>query len=208
MADTQHERAALAQLGDESTRHALSATRLAHRGIRNQQAFSETDSEETALVSELTPVSRPSSVPWPPLLLVMAVVAAVALNRMRPLPWPGVHDTPARIVGLGIGVAGLALIVWAAMTLWRHNTTVLPNRGVSELVTDGPFRWRRNPIYVGDAMVLLGAAEMTNNIWFAIIVVPFVLLVTWLAILPEERHLEAKFGDRWRAYRDSTRRWI
>lgn len=153
-------------------------------------------------------IDRPSAIPWPPILLLLAVVVAMALNRFYPLPWPGLDDAAARFIGLGFGVAGLALILWAAVTMWRHKTTVLPNRGVSELVTDGPYRWRRNPIYVGDALVLFGVAEMTNNIWFAILVLPFMALVTWLAILPEERHLEAKFGDRWRAYRDRTRRWI
>ncbi|MCB1504915.1 MAG: isoprenylcysteine carboxylmethyltransferase family protein [Hyphomicrobiaceae bacterium] len=154
------------------------------------------------------PEDRPSAVPWPPILLLIAVIAGIALNRLHPLAWPGEDDRAARFVGLGFGVLGLVLIGWAAITMWRHKTTVLPNRGVSELVTDGPYKWRRNPIYVGDAMVLLGVAQMTNNIWFAILVLPFVMAVTWLAILPEERHLEAKFGDRWRDYRDQTRRWI
>lgn len=151
---------------------------------------------------------RPSRVPWPPILLVLAFVGAYVLGRLHPLTWPGLDDAPARVIGVGLGVIGLGLIIWAAMTLWRHRTTVLPNKGVSELVTDGPFRFRRNPIYVGDALVLLGMAEMTKNVWFAILVPVFVALVTWLAILPEERHLEARFGERWRAYRDATRRWI
>lgn len=154
------------------------------------------------------PLDSPNTVPWPPIILVAIVVASAVLVRVRPLPWPGLDDAYARFIGLGIGLVGFALIVWAALTMWRHKTTVLPNRGVSELVTDGPFRWRRNPIYLGDALVLLGVAEMTKNIWFAILVPVFLVLVTWLAILPEERHLEAKFGDRWRAYRDKTRRLI
>lgn len=153
-------------------------------------------------------LNAPSTIPWPPLLLVAVVAASALLIRVVPLPWPGLDDVYARFIGLGIGAAGFALIIWAALTMWRHKTTVLPNRGVSELVTDGPFRWRRNPIYLGDALVLLGVAEMTKNIWFALLVPVFMALVTWLAILPEERHLEAKFGDRWRAYRDKTRRLI
>lgn len=151
---------------------------------------------------------RPGPIPWPPILLLLTYLASLALRRIWPLKWPGLDDWAGRFVGLGIGAAGLALILWAGMTLWRHRTTVLPNRGVSELVTDGPFRFRRNPIYIGDVMVLLGLAEMTKNIWLVLLVPVFVALVTWLAILPEERHLEERFGDAWRAYRDSTRRWI
>lgn len=151
---------------------------------------------------------RPSAIPWPPILLVAAAGAGWVLGRLYPLAWPGVDDTLARSIGIALGVIGIALILWAATTLWRHRTTVLPHKGVSDLVTDGPFRFRRNPIYIGDALILLGLAEMTKNIWMAILVPVFMALVTWLAILPEERHLEARFGDRWRDYRDATRRWI
>lgn len=151
---------------------------------------------------------RPSQIPWPPILLVLVMGAAWWLGRVMPLAWPGLDDPPARLIGVGLGIVGLALIIWAARTLWRRHTTVLPHKGVAELVTDGPFRYRRNPIYIGDALILLGMAEMTKNVWFALVVPVFMILVTWLAILPEERHLEARFGDRWRAYRDATRRWI
>ncbi|MBL8565270.1 MAG: isoprenylcysteine carboxylmethyltransferase family protein [Hyphomicrobiaceae bacterium] len=165
-------------------------------------------SSEPEPTSALTGPERPGAIPWPPVLLAVAALAALMLGRHYPLAWPGLDDAAARFIGVGLGVAGLALILWAAMTLWRHKTTVLPHRGASDLVTDGPFRWRRNPIYIGDALVLLGLAEMTKNVWFAILVPVFLALVTWLAILPEERHLEARFGERWRAYRDRTRRLI
>jgi protein-S-isoprenylcysteine O-methyltransferase Ste14 len=114
----------------------------------------------------------------------------------------------AHIAGLGLGLAGLALVVWAAVTLRRHGTTILPDKAADVLVTDGPFRFRRNPIYIGHVLMLLGAAEITHNIWFAILAVPYIPLVTWLAVLPEERHLEARFGDAYRAYKARTRRWI
>ncbi len=70
------------------------------------------------------------------------------------------------------------------------------------------MRIRRNPIYIADVLMLLGVAELTKNVWFAIFAVAFVPLVTWLAILPEERHLEDRFGDTYRAYKASTRRWF
>ena len=149
---------------------------------------------------------RPSSFPWPPMLLAAAVVGAWWMNRSHPLDWPGLDDLPARIIGLGLGVAGIALFVWAALTLRRANTTILPHAGASTLVTDGPFRWRRNPIYLADILMLLGLAELTKNVWLVILAAVFAVLVTWLAILPEERHLEAKFGDAYRDYKERTRR--
>jgi protein-S-isoprenylcysteine O-methyltransferase Ste14 len=151
---------------------------------------------------------RPTTVPWPPVLLAGSVIAAVLLGRLAPLPWPGLDDVPARVVGIGFGLAGLALLAWAGAALRRRRTTILPHKGAERLVTDGPFRYRRNPIYLADVLLLLGAAELTKNVWFVILAPLFAALVTWLAILPEERHLETKFGEAYRAYKASTRRWI
>lgn len=151
---------------------------------------------------------RPSRVPWPPILIAATVIAALLLGAYAPLAWPGLDDWPARVVGIGLGVVGFALFFWAAFTLARHHTTVMPHKSSSALVTSGPFRWFRNPIYLGDVFIFLGLAEITKNVWFAILAPVFMGLVTWLAILPEERHLEARFGDAYRAYKAKTRRWI
>lgn len=151
---------------------------------------------------------RPGAIPWPPVLLALAVVGAVALNDLAPLPWPGVGDGPASLIGLGFGAAGLAIAVWAALTLRRHRTTILPHQGATTLVTDGPYRWRRHPIYIADVFLLFGAAELTRNVWFVLLAFAFAGLVTVLQIRPEERHLDAVFGEAWRAYAARTRRWI
>lgn len=151
---------------------------------------------------------RPSAFPWPPVLLVLVIAAAWILEMLLPLPWPGVGDTASRIAGLGLGAAGLVLLVWAIITLRRAGTTVLPDTGATALVTDGPFRFRRNPIYLADMIILLGIAELTRNLWLVLLTPVFGILVTWLAILPEERHLEARFGDAYREYKERTRRLL
>lgn len=151
---------------------------------------------------------RPTSIPWPPILLVAAFVAALIMKRAVPLTWPGLDDLPARVIGTGFGLGGLALMIWGFMTLQRHRTTVMPHQGVDHLVTDGPYRFRRNPIYLGEVLLMLGMAELTKNIWFVIVALVFALLLTVLQIIPEERHLEAKFGDTYRDYKERTRRWI
>lgn len=100
------------------------------------------------------------------------------------------------------------MMAWAVWTLRQAKTTVMPNQAAEVLVTSGPY-WRfRNPIYIADVMLLLGLAELTKNIWFAIGAAIFAVLVTWLAILPEERHLEARFGDDYREYKQRSRRWL
>lgn len=151
---------------------------------------------------------RPSHVPWPPILLVGVVVAAIGLGEAAPLPWPGLDDTAAQLVGLGIGAAGVVLAAWAILSLRRSETTVRPDAGASHLVTSGPYRRFRNPIYLADVMILLGIAELTNNVWFAIAAAVFAALVTPLAILAEERHLERRFGQAYLDYKAKSRRWI
>lgn len=146
--------------------------------------------------------------PWPPVLLAATVAAALIAGRVWPLPWPGLDDLPAHVIGLTLGLGGVALAVWAIATLRRHDTTAMPHAGTTTLVTSGPFAYRRNPIYLADCLILLGAAELTKNIWFVVFAAAFAVLVTWLAILPEERHLEERFGRDYLDYKSRTRRWI
>jgi protein-S-isoprenylcysteine O-methyltransferase Ste14 len=75
-------------------------------------------------------------------------------------------------------------------------------------VTEGPFKWSRNPIYVGNAVILLGFLFLTGSPWFLLMSALFVVLVDRLAIRGEERHMEALFGEAWRRYAASVRRWI
>jgi protein-S-isoprenylcysteine O-methyltransferase Ste14 len=159
-------------------------------------------------MGKLPPHDRPSAIPWPPLLLAVTLLAGYALGRLFPLPWPGIRDLPAQIIGYGLGAAGVALIGWGVATLYGARTTLMPTRPAGRLVTEGAFRFRRNPIYMGEVLTLLGLAEAAGNIWLAIMAPVFAVLVLALAILPEERHLEARFGEDYLDYKQRTRRWF
>lgn len=152
--------------------------------------------------------SRANSFPWPPVLLALAIAAAIVLGAQMPLPWPGQGDQAAHIAGLLSGAAGIVLMVYAVVTLRRHETTVMPHKTSTTLVTSGPYRLLRNPIYLGEVMAMFGLGELTANLWFVIMGVVFAIAVTGLQILPEERHLEARFGDDYRDYKSRSRRWI
>jgi protein-S-isoprenylcysteine O-methyltransferase Ste14 len=141
-------------------------------------------------------------------LLAVAVGGAIVLGRFYPLPWPGLNDLPAQIIGYGLGLFGVALVAWGFVTLYRADTTVLPNKGAGRLVTQGAFGFRRNPIYMGEVLSFLGLAQATGNVWMAIVAPLLALLLLVLAILPEERHLEARFGEGYLAYKERTRRWF
>ena len=152
--------------------------------------------------------SRANTFPWPPVLFVAAIIAALLMSWLLPLPWPGLDDAPAHWIGLGFGVVGLVLIVLGFKALIDHRTTVLPNKASTTLVTSGPYRRFRNPIYLGEVLLLFAGAEITKSIWFVAAGLGFGVLVTVLQIIPEERHLEAQFGDAYLDYKVRTRRWI
>ena len=152
--------------------------------------------------------SRANTFPWPPVLFVAAIIAALLMSWLLPLPWPGIDDAPAHWIGLGFGVVGLVLMILGFKALIDHRTTVLPNKTSTTLVTRGPYRWFRNPIYLGEVLLLFAGAEITKSIWFVVAGLVFGVLVTVLQIVPEERHLEAQFGDAYLDYKVRTRRWI
>jgi len=151
---------------------------------------------------------RHAAVPWPPILVGAVLAGGLLLGRLYPLAWPGMDDLPARIVGYGIGAAGIALVAWGFLTLWRAGTTIMPNQRADRLVTEGAFRFRRNPIYMGEVLIFLGLAELTHNIWFAILAPLLAITLYVLAIRPEEQHLETRFGQAYLDYKGRTRRWF
>lgn len=158
--------------------------------------------------AKLPAMERANTFPWPPVLFVAAIVAALIAGNFFALTWPGVDDTPARIIGWAFGVLGFALIAWSIERLISHGTTVMPDKTSTVLVTTGPY-WRyRNPIYLGEVLLLLSAAELTKNVWFVVSATAFAILVTVLQIIPEERHLQARFGEAYTAYKARSRRWI
>ena len=107
-------------------------------------------------------------------------------------------------------LAGLALMAAAAWTMFRARTTVNPLRPerASRLVTSGVFAYSRNPIYLGDALILLALALYFGN-WFAFLLLPlFVAFIGRFQIRPEERALQRLFGDDYRTYCARVRRWL
>lgn len=150
---------------------------------------------------------RPRTLVLPPAPYAAAMLGSWWLDRhWLPLPWDdGAASHP---LGWMWVAAGLLLFLWTLWTLYRHRTTVNPYAGASALCTDGPFRFSRNPIYLGDWLVLAGVALLLNTLW-PLAFVPLVwLMLRYGVIRHEEAHLEAKFGDAYRAYKARVRRWL
>ncbi len=143
---------------------------------------------------------------WPPLLLGGVVSVVVLLGWSWPLA-----ISPKPIVfwlAIALLILGGALNAWGALTMRRAGTNISPSRPTTILVTSGPFRFSRNPLYVAGAVLLLGLALALNNLWGILALIPLSLVMHYGVILKEERYLDEKFGAPYRQYRLTVRRYF
>ena len=142
----------------------------------------------------------------PPLIYLFPLILSLRLNRKIPAPFlPG---RTSRLAGWPVLGAGIALAVWFNWTMRQAGTPVNPRKPVSRVVTDGPFRYTRNPGYLSLAMIYAGISTIRNSLW-SILLLPVVLLVIRYGVIArEEQYLERKFGEEYLAYKARVRRWI
>jgi len=114
-----------------------------------------------------------------------------------------------RLAGGGVAlVAGVILLVLAVGGFRRAGTGVRHAAGSSALVTTGAHAFTRNPMYLGMALVYAGLALAADSMVALVLLAPLLLVIQFGVIAREERFMEAKFGDAYRAYRKRVRPWI
>jgi protein-S-isoprenylcysteine O-methyltransferase Ste14 len=154
-------------------------------------------------------MARPNSVPWPPLIYLAAIGLSVLLHYLAPLPWlPSPFADIFFAVGWLFVIGAVAIDISAMRTLHRSRTTILPHRGSDHLVTGGAFSLSRNPIYLANTMIMFGAGFISGILWFFPLGLVAAFATQKLAIEREEKHLEARFGKKFRDYAKRVRRWI
>jgi len=136
-------------------------------------------------------------------VVVAAVVALQVFVGGRFLPQGWLQFA----VGLPLIAVGLGLVPWAARTMYAARATPHPFRDSSQVVSSGPFRFSRNPMYVGFTMAFLGIACAFNGAWLLILPVYYALVANAQAAR-EERYLEMRFGEPYLEYMRQVRRWI
>ena len=143
----------------------------------------------------------------PPLAWGLAIVAGLALKWLVPLPFLPA-DLPTGWLGAIVFVLALALGVWAIVTMTRAGSNVPTNLPTTTIVESGPYRFTRNPIYLGMFLVLTGLAIAFDNLWLLVMLLPFALVIRYGVVAREEAYLERKFGDVYLDYRSRVRRWL
>jgi protein-S-isoprenylcysteine O-methyltransferase Ste14 len=147
----------------------------------------------------------------PPVWTLLAGGAMAWLDARAPVyDWSGTGaDRPLAVAGIAIGVVGLGVAAdslrrfVAARTTW-HPTH--PQR-TTALVIEGPYRYTRNPMYLGLLLVLVGWALWLGSVAAVAVVPVWMAVLTRLQIVPEERALLDRFGGEYAQYRDAVRRW-
>ena len=145
----------------------------------------------------------------PPVVVVLVIGALMwALARIvpvLPVAFPG-----KAVVATIIGLAGISLGASGIMIFRRMQTTVHPSEPekASAMVAEGVFRFSRNPMYLGLALVLTGWAVFLGDAANLALVVGFIAYMTQFQIKPEERALETRFGTAYTDYKTGVRRWL
>lgn len=138
------------------------------------------------------------------------LVGAILLVRVQATLWPGATRRFAITDGAGILLvaAGIALMVWAIAAFRAHRTTVVPHNTPERIITSGPFALSRNPIYLGDVLVLTGVI-LWWGAWPSLVLIPvFVRILSRRFIAPEEARMKESFGAEFEAFAEKTPRWL
>lgn len=144
----------------------------------------------------------------PPLLFLACLTVGSFLQYRRPFPIGSYHFR----VGASIGVCMLAVAAiiggWALREMFKLRTPVEPWETPRHLVTSGPFRISRNPLYLTLTLTLFALAVMANSAWLVASAIALVVLLDRLVIKREEEVLTREFGDEYTRYRSRVRRWV
>ena len=143
----------------------------------------------------------------PPIALLLAFLLGLLADWLHPLKFVPAA-VPNGLLGAVIVVDGLALFVWAIMTMTQAGTRVETVQPTTAIVAAGPYRFSRNPIYLAMMVALVGLAIGFNNGWILAALVVFYLIIRYGVVAREEAYLRRKFGDVYLSYKSQVRRWL
>ena len=144
----------------------------------------------------------------PPLVFLIGVLLGVTCEYIVvPAPVPVARAISA-IGGICVLMAGLGVVASARILFTRTGQSPVPWKPTPALILKGPYRFTRNPMYLGVTLVEVGLGLAVNNLWISLFAVPALLAVHVIAVLPEERYLSERFGESYKVYLTQVRRYL
>ncbi len=144
-------------------------------------------------------------VPW---VFVLTYLLGVVLEHVHHVTISPTAALVSRTAGAVLFAAGAVIAGWGLVLFGKAKTTTVPGKLSGKLVTWGPYRFTRNPMYVGLVLAYLGEAGLLKQIW-PVVLLPFtVAYINWTVIPVEEAKLEEAFANEYKQYRLQVRRWF
>ncbi|HEU5163563.1 MAG TPA: isoprenylcysteine carboxylmethyltransferase family protein [Thermoanaerobaculia bacterium] len=145
----------------------------------------------------------------PGFLFVSSLALAGVTQRYVPLPVATrLEALPVRIGLALLFAAAILLFAWCFRTFRRHATPVEPGSWPAALITDGPFRFSRNPMYTTLLAISLALAVVAGSLWFFAATATLAAILDRIVIPREEKVMSAAFGEAYERYRSLVRRWV
>ncbi len=146
----------------------------------------------------------------PPLLAIVTIIGGYVIGRFLPLIPGFALPTPARywVGGLICVIAVVLFIILPARQFQETGQDPKPWTPTPEMLVSGLYQYTRNPMYVGMLVFCLGFAVILSEAWILVLTPVCGWLIFLTAIRHEETYLEEKFGESYRAYKETVRRWI
>ena len=143
--------------------------------------------------------------PW---VFVLTYLVGVAVQSFSTLAARPEKHPQIRIAGVALFAVGALIAGWGLLTFRQARTTTVPGERSARLVTWGPYRFTRNPMYVGLSLAYIGESALLGQLWPLLLLPLVVAYVNWVVIPLEEATLRDVFGAEYEQYRARVRRWI
>ncbi len=144
----------------------------------------------------------------PPLIYLGFLLLGIWAGRSMDLPGLGLEPAARNLLGWLVTGIGMVVNFGGAGLFHRLRTAIIPFKPATRLVTSGIYRWTRNPMYLGMALLYAGIAILFDSLLALLLLIPVVAIIQLHVIAREEAYLERAFGDEYRAYKARVRRWI
>ena len=141
----------------------------------------------------------------PPIIYSIFFIIGIGLGYLWPI---SIMTHWGQIIGISLIVTSILIMPPVLIRFKRAGTTFDVRKSATSLITDGPYKYSRNPTYISLTLLYLGLGIFSNNMWVLMLVLPILLIIHFWIIQSEEHYLSEKFGEEYQLYKSKVRRWL